>query len=76
VRQPSLHFGNALLRLQVDGGGRVTDVEVLSETGNYGFGSACEKLVRRRQGWAPATTLKYRCDFEIEPGSHREEAPP
>jgi hypothetical protein len=56
-----------VLRLWIDDEGRVSDVNIVHETGDYGFGKACEKQARAHR-WTQAAELKFRCDFELNSG--------
>jgi protein TonB len=65
--------GSALLRVTILADGRVGDMRVMRETGDYGFGSACQKMLRLRR-WQPpldrrgqpvATEVRYSCEFEV-----------
>jgi TonB family protein len=65
--------GSARLRVRILADGRVGDMKVLRESGDYGFGSACEKTLRMRR-WQPpldkagtpvATEITYTCEFEV-----------
>jgi protein TonB len=65
--------GSALLRVTILADGRVGDMRVMRETGDYGFGAACQKMLRLRR-WQPpldrrgqpvATEVRYSCEFEV-----------
>jgi TonB family protein len=65
--------GSARLSMRIYADGRVGDIKVLRETGNYGFGEACTKILKLRR-WQPpldkegrpvATDARYECDFEV-----------
>jgi protein TonB len=65
--------GSALLRVTILGDGRVSDMRVMRETGDYGFGAACQKMLRLKR-WQPpldrrgqpvATEVRYSCEFEV-----------
>ncbi len=65
--------GSALLRVKIMSDGRVGDMTVMRETGDYGFGTACQKTLRMRR-WQPpldrrgqpvATEIRYSCEFEV-----------
>jgi protein TonB len=65
--------GSALLRVKIMSDGRVGDMQVMRETGDYGFGVACQKTLRMRR-WQPpldrrgqpvATEIRYSCEFEV-----------
>jgi protein TonB len=65
--------GSALLRVTILSDGRVGDMRVMRETGDYGFGAACQKMLRLRR-WQPpldrrgqpvATEVRYSCEFEV-----------
>jgi protein TonB len=65
--------GSALLRVTILADGRVGDMRVMRETGDYGFGSACQKMLRLKR-WQPpldrrgqpvATEVRYSCEFEV-----------
>lgn len=65
--------GSALLSVTILADGRVADMRVMRETGDYGFGSACQKTLRLRR-WQPpldrrgqpvATQVRYSCEFEV-----------
>jgi TonB family protein len=65
--------GSARLRVRILADGRVGDMHVLRETGDYGFGTACIKTLRMRrwqppldkQGTPVATEITYACEFEV-----------
>jgi protein TonB len=65
--------GSALLRVRIMADGRATDMQVVRETGDYGFGEACIKTLRMRRWQAPldrqghpvATDIRYACEFEV-----------
>jgi hypothetical protein len=48
-------------------------MRVMRETGDYGFGAACQKMLRQRRWQAPldrrgqpvATEVRYSCEFEV-----------
>jgi protein TonB len=65
--------GSALLSVKILSDGSVTDMKVVRETGDYGFGTACQKTLRMRR-WQPpldkrgqpvATEIRYSCEFEV-----------
>jgi len=65
--------GSALLRVTILADGRVGDMRVMRETGDYGFGAACQKMLKQRR-WQPpldrrgqpvATEVRYSCEFEV-----------
>jgi protein TonB len=65
--------GSALLSVKILSDGRVDDMKVMRETGDYGFGTACQKTLRMRR-WQPpldrrgqpvATEIRYSCEFEV-----------
>lgn len=65
--------GSALLSVKILSDGRVGDMKVMRETGDYGFGVACQKTLRMRR-WQPpldrrgqpvATEIRYSCEFEV-----------
>jgi protein TonB len=65
--------GSALLRVTILADGRVGDMRVMRETGDYGFGAACQKTLRLKR-WQPpldrrgqpvATEVRYSCEFEV-----------
>jgi protein TonB len=65
--------GVALLRVRIQADGRVGDMQIVRETGDYGFGNACMKTLRARR-WQPpldrrgqpvATDIRYSCEFEV-----------
>ena len=65
--------GTALLRVRIQSDGRPSDMQIVRETGDYGFGEACKKTLRMRR-WQPpldrtgnpvATDIKYSCEFEV-----------
>lgn len=65
--------GTAVLRVRIQPDGRATDMKVLRETGDYGFGAACNKALRQKRWQAPldkrgqpvATEIRYTCEFEV-----------
>jgi TonB family protein len=65
--------GSALLRVRILADGRVGDMKIVRESDDYGFGSACTKLLQLRR-WQPpldrrgtpvATEISYLCEFEV-----------
>lgn len=65
--------GSASLRLRILSDGRTSDIRMIRETGDYGFGDACTKILRGRR-WQPpldregrpvATEIRYECDFQV-----------
>jgi periplasmic protein TonB len=65
--------GSARLRVRILADGRVGELQVLRESGDYGFGAACQKTLRMRR-WQPpldrhgvpvATEITYTCEFEV-----------
>jgi periplasmic protein TonB len=65
--------GSALIRVQILADGRVGDMKLQRETGDYGFASACMKILRMRRWQAPldrrgtpvGTVINYKCEFEV-----------
>ncbi|HEY2734382.1 MAG TPA: energy transducer TonB [Polyangiales bacterium] len=65
--------GTARLRVRILADGRVGEMKILRESGDYGFGIACEKTLRMRRWQAPldkagtpvATEITYTCEFEV-----------
>jgi len=65
--------GTALLRVRILADGRVSDMQTIRETGDYGFGSACMKALKQKrwqppldkQGQPVATEIRYSCEFEV-----------
>jgi protein TonB len=65
--------GTARLRVRILADGRVGELQVLRESGDYGFGAACQKTLRMRR-WQPpldrhgapvATEITYTCEFDV-----------
>lgn len=65
--------GSALLTVSILADGRVGDMKIMRETGDYGFGTACQRTLRMRR-WQPpldrrgqpvATEIRYSCEFEV-----------
>jgi len=65
--------GSALVRVRILADGRVSDIKLVRETGDHGFGAACMKVLRLKR-WQPpldkrgqpvATEIKFSCDFEV-----------
>lgn len=65
--------GSAMLRVRILSDGRVSDMQIVRETGDYGFGNACIKALRQRR-WQPpldkrgqpvSTEIRYSCEFEV-----------
>jgi TonB family protein len=65
--------GSAMLRVRILSDGRASDMQIVRETGDYGFGNACMKALRQRR-WQPpldkrgqpvSTEIRYSCEFEV-----------
>ncbi len=65
--------GSAHLRVRIQADGQTGNIHVIKETGDYGFGAACTKILRMRR-WQPpldregkpvASDIRYDCDFEV-----------
>ena len=65
--------GTADMRVQIFADGRIGDMKVQRETADYGFASACMKILRMRR-WQPAldkrgvpvgTVVTFKCTFEV-----------
>jgi TonB family protein len=65
--------GSARLRVQILADGRVGEMKTQRETGDYGFATACMKILRLRRWQAPldkrgapvGTVITYTCEFEV-----------
>jgi periplasmic protein TonB len=65
--------GSAKLSIRIHADGHISNIQLLRETGDYGFGDACMKILRLRrwqppldkEGRAVATDARYECAFEV-----------
>lgn len=65
--------GTAVVKLRILADGRVGPMQIVRETGDYGFGKACMKALSLTRWQAPldkrgqpvATEIRFTCDFEV-----------
>jgi TonB family protein len=65
--------GTAVVKLRIMADGRVGPMTIVRETGDYGFGKACMKVLGQTRWQAPldkrgqpvATEIRFTCDFEV-----------
>lgn len=65
--------GTAVVKLRILADGRVGPMQIIRETGDYGFGKACTKALGDTRWQAPldkrgqpvATEIRFTCDFEV-----------
>jgi protein TonB len=65
--------GSAVVKLRILPDGRVVPVQIVRETGDYGFGKTCMRVLGQSR-WQPpldkrgqpvATEIRFTCDFEV-----------